>query len=248
MNKVLALAAAESKLVMRNRTVAISSFVLPVALGAFWAWSFGGETGSPLMAALVVALQIAVVLGMGVYVTATQTIVARRHNRVLKRLRTSGLSDAGLLAAIVIPTILIGAVQLAIFAVVNVVTGTPAPADPLALVLAVLAGLALVVTAALATSVVTPSPERAQITTLPLVFVLLGAAIAVVFVPIQSWWQALAAVPGAGIGQLMRIAFGGAAGDAAAVSPLLAATAGLLVWSGVFAWLAMRSFRWDPRT
>lgn len=247
-SKVLALAAAETKLVLRNRTVAVSSVLLPVALGAFWAWSFNDGNDNLQITAMVVALQIAVVLGMGIYVTATQTVVARRHSRVLKRMRTSGLSDTGLLAAIIVPSVVIGIVQLAVFAVINAVTGTPLPVEPLPLVIAVLGGLALVVTAALATAVVTPSPERAQITTLPLVFVMLGAAIALVFLPTDGWWQALVAVPGAAIGELTRLAFGGSGGADTVLPPVLAATVALLAWAAVFGYLALRRFRWDPRT
>ncbi len=49
------------------------------------------------------------------------------------------------------------------------------PVDPVPLVLAVVDGLALVVTAARTTTIGTPSPERAQIPILPLTSVLPGA-------------------------------------------------------------------------
>lgn len=85
---------AEIRLMARNRTVAVSSILLPLALGAFYVVLFG--TGDdPAEHAVGLALQIAVVLGMGVYVTVTQTVVARRHSGALKRMRTSGLSTAG---------------------------------------------------------------------------------------------------------------------------------------------------------
>lgn len=41
-DRVLALAATEAKLVLRNKTVAVSSVILPVALGIFWIFSFSG--------------------------------------------------------------------------------------------------------------------------------------------------------------------------------------------------------------
>lgn len=247
-SRMLALATVETRTMLRNRTVAVSAILIPLGLGAFWAVTFSGD-GGPTGAAVVIALQLAVVLGMGVYVTATQTLVARRQSRVLKRLRTTGLSDAELLIATVAPTVVLGLVQLVVFAVVNTLAGVPMPADPVVLALAILGGLALAITAALATTVVTPSPERAQITTLPLVFVLLGAAIVLALAPLGGWWQAAVAVPGAAVGQLTQLAMTGAtwapglAGLPAAVPALLASVA----WPVVFATFAVRRFRWDPR-
>lgn len=245
--RVFALASTETKLVLRNRTVAVSSVVLPLALGIFWATSFRSD--DPAQQAVVIALQLAVALGMGVYVTSTQTLVARRHNLVLKRLRTSGLSDRGLLLATITPSVVLGVLQLAIFAVVGVVSGAPLPVDPLPLALAVVGGLALVVTAAMVTAAVTPSPERSQITTLPLTFVLLGTAIFLSIAPTASWWQALVAVPGGAIGQLAQLSMTGATWTAGVggLPALLPSVVALIVWPAVFGVLARRMFRWDPR-
>ncbi|ODU02873.1 MAG: hypothetical protein ABS81_16215 [Pseudonocardia sp. SCN 72-86] len=241
--KYVALAGAELRLVMRNRTMAVSTLLVPVALGVFWAFSFGG---GPEVWPMVVALQAAVTLGMGLYLTATQTVVARRHTRVLTRMRTSGISDPGLLAATLTPAMAIALIQIVIFAVIDAVMGVAVPVNPLALVAMLLGGAALMVTAALATSVFTPSPERAQITTLPLVFVMLGGAIAMAVIPTEGWVQALLLVPGAAVGTLVRLAFGGEIGMGA-VTGTIVATLALVVWAGVFARVAMQRFRWDPR-
>jgi ABC-2 type transport system permease protein len=251
--KAVALALAETRLMLRNRTVAVSSVVLPLALGAMFAYTFrsGSDDGAvpPFVFASLVASQLAVVVGMTVYVTATQTVVARRHSLVLKRMRTSGLPDGGLLAATLAPCLVIALVQLLLFVPFDLYIGVPAPVDPLALVLAVVGGLALAVTAALATTTVTASPERAQITTLPMVFVLLGAAVAVALLPAAGWWQALAAVPGAAVGLLVRFAFlgGGWEAGAGGLPAIVPALVALVVWPVVFAVLARRSFRWEPR-
>jgi ABC-2 type transport system permease protein len=198
----------------------------------------------------VAASQLAVVVGMTVYVTTTLTVVARRHTRVLKRLRTSGISDAGLLVAIIAPTVAVGLLQLVLFVPFNAYMGMPVPVDPLAIALAALGGLALAVTAALATTIVTATPERAQITTLPLVFLILGASIAVAVIPGDGWWGLLALVPGAAIGELAGYGLaGGAWGPGLAGLPaVLPALVALVVWPVVFGVLAKRSFRWDPRT
>ncbi|WP_219413896.1 ABC transporter permease [Pseudonocardia nigra] len=247
-SRVLALTTTELQLLLRNKTVAVSSILLPLALGLFWAYSF--PAGEDLrMQAMVVTLQLIVVVGMGVYVTATTTLVARRHARVLKRMRTSGISDRGLLTATLAPTVVLALGQLVVFAVINTVSGVPLPVEPLWLVVAIAGGFALALTAALATAVVTPSPERAQITTLPFTFVVLGAAAVVPLVPADGVLQALVAVPGAAVGTLVQAAYtgemwgGDAFGIPAVVFPLLA----LSVWAQVFVWFARKRFRWDPR-
>jgi len=240
-DRVLALAGTEVELVLRNRTAAVSAVAVPVVLGCFWALLF--ETDDPLMAGMVVALQLANLLGLAVYASATQTLVARRHARVLRRMRTSGLTDAQLLVATVAPSVVLGLLQLVVFAVVDVAAGMPLPADPVALLLAILGGLALVVTAALATAVVTSTPERADHD-------------AAAGVPAARRGRpgaggaggccghVLALVPGVAVAQLTLLAFGGAtSGSAAAVPALLA----LLAWPVVFGALARRHFRWDPR-
>lgn len=246
-HRALALAGWELRLVLRNKTVAVSSILIPIGLGLLWAFTFDH---SPRLTPMVLALQVAVVLGMGVYVTATQTAVARRHDRVLTRMRTSGMSDGALLTATVAPAVVIGVVQLAVFTVINGVTGIPLPADPVVLVLGVLGGLALAVPAALATTIVTRSPERAQITTLPLTFLLLGAAIAAAVLPAEGWLRALVAVPGAAVGDLVRLGVTGEAWAAGVLGlpqavPALVAS---VVWPVVFVVLTRRGFRWDERS
>jgi ABC-2 type transport system permease protein len=246
--RVLALGAAEVKLLLRNRTAAISSLFLPVAFGVFFAWTFD-PTGDPTLWGMVVALQLVLTFAMGVYITATTTVVARRHSRVLKRMRTSGLSDTGVLAATAGPAVAIAAVHLVLYAIVNTVLGMPWPVDPVPLLVALVGGLAVCVTAAFATSVVTPSPERAQITTLPLFFVMFAAAFALPNVPLDSWWQALVLVPGAPIGQLTALAFAGGTWSPGLVGlpALLPALLSSVAWPVAFAVLARRHFRWDPR-
>ena len=249
-SRVLALASTEAKLVLRNRTVAVSSMLLPLGLGIFWAFSFGGSDGPTGGGAIILALQLGVVLSMGIYVTATQVLVARRHNGVLKRMRTSSLSDRGLLVATVTPSVLLGIAQLVVFAVFGAVTRTAVPVDAVPLVLAVVGGIVLVVTAAMATAVLTPSPERSQITTLPLTFLLLGGAVATSVIPLGiAPFQALALVPGAAVGQLVQLSVTGDTWSPgfAGIPLVVPAVVALALWSVGFGRLAVRRFRWDPR-
>jgi ABC-2 type transport system permease protein len=236
--RTLALATTEVLLILRNKTMAVSALVLPLGLGVLWAFQFG-SVDDPARQAVSLTLQLSVALAMGVYPAATQTLVARRHARVLKRMRTSGLTDGGLLVATLAPSVVLGVVQLAVFALVDVGTGAPPPTDVLPLVLAVPGGLALAVTAALATSIVTPSPERAQITTLPLMLVMLGVGVVAAIAPGDGWWPALMLVPGAALGELAQLAMTGGSW----APPVIA----LIAWPLVLGALALRHFPWDPR-
>ncbi|MFC4946851.1 ABC transporter permease [Pseudonocardia sp. GCM10023141] len=248
-SRVTALAVSELRLISRNRTVLVSSAILPLAMGVFFAYAFKANDLGVTGAAMAVAAQIAVVLAMGIYVTATQTLVARRHSRVLKRLRITGLTDRDLLVAVVLPTVVIGLGQLAIFLVFNLVSGTPWPVNVASMVIAVVGGIVLVVAAALATSVITPSPERAQITTLPLTFLLLGGAIVTAITALSGWWELLSLLPGAAVGSFVRFAMAGGIADQglAGLPAFVIPAVSLIGWSIAFLVLAARKFRWDPR-
>jgi ABC-2 type transport system permease protein len=248
---LLSLSTTELRVLWRNRTAMFTGGLMPLAMGIFWVFVFPADT--PGHWAIVVALQLAVVVGMSVYVTATSTITARRHALVLKRLRTSEIQDARLLGGLVAPGVALAIAQLIVLAVVDAAEGAPVPAEPGALVLAVLAGLSLCLTAALATTLITPTPERAQITTMPLLFVLMGGAVALTL-PVAALRsgtlpQTLMAVPGANIGRLTALAYSGhtwsigVAGLPAALPPILA----MIAWPLLLGWLSARYFRWEPR-
>lgn len=248
MNKVIALALSELRLLLRNKTAAVTTIVLPIALGLFWAWTMGGSSHL-VQTALVLNLQIAIVLAMGIYVTSTVAIVTRRHTKVLKRLRTSGLSDAGLLIGIILPSVVVALVQLVLFAVIDVLADIPLPIDALPVIFAVVGGIVLSIAAALATTIVTANPERAQITTLPLTFLLLGAGIVMLMLPDDGWWRLLVALPGAAVGELVRLSYFGGTWDVSSfgLPAALPALIALVAWPVVFAIAARRRFRWDDR-
>ena len=244
--RVLALMAAEVRLVVRNRTLAISSLLLPIAFGVFVALTF--DPGGRDMWATIVALQLVMTLTMSVYMTITQAVVARRQSRVLKRMRTSSMTDTVVLLAITGPGAAVALLHLVVYALIDLVLGAPVP-DPLPLLVVVGGGLAMCVTAAFATANVTSSPERAQITTMPLFLLMFAAAFVLPLVPVDSPLQALVLVPGAPIGQLTQLAFTGGtwAPGLLGLPALLPAVVSLAGWTVAFAVLARRSFRWDPR-
>lgn len=247
MNRFLALAGTELRLTVRNRTAAVTGIFLPVALGILWSRSIPGSV--PHKWATVASLQLSVVLAMSIYVSATTKLVSRRHAFVLKRLRTTELSDAEVLMATVAPNVVLGLAQLVMFGVVDVSGGMDVPNQPVALALALVGGLLVVVTAALVTASIASAPERAQIATLPLTFILLGGATAVGVLSSVSLRAGLTLLPGISIGTFTQLAFAGDlwsprfGGIPLAVPALIA----LVLWPTVFGVLAAKRFRWERR-
>jgi ABC-2 type transport system permease protein len=244
---VTALAGTELRLVVRNRPVAFTAIVMPLVLGFAWIYSFRPQDTAGW--ALLGGLQLTTVLGMTVYATAAGTLVQRRDTLVLKRFRTSALSDGELLTANVLPAMIFGVVQVLIMAGVDAVAGAPLPADIGALVLTVVGGLALCGGAALATAVITTAPERTQVTTLPFSFVLVSAALLPLFVAPGALRDALIVIPGVAVSELSSLAWNGAIwtpgpfGLPAGLAGLLA----LIGWTAVFVGIGVRRFRWEPR-
>lgn len=248
---VLALGLTEVKLLVRNRTAAFSALLMPALFGVFFAFQFSGNADgagwNPW--GLILALQLAFTFGLTVYATITQTVVGRRQSGVLKRLRTSSLTDNGILAALTGPALAVTAVHLVVFLVANPLLGAPAPADVLSLVLAVVAGLTLNVAAAYATAIVTSTAERAQITTMPLFMLAMGAGAACAAIPTDTPFALFTLLPGGAVGSFAGFAMDGGAfatgflGLPAIVLPLVS----LIAWPIVFAMLTRPRFKWDPR-
>lgn len=242
-----AIAASEIRVLWRNRTAATTAIAVPLLIGGIWAFTIRSD--DPASWGMIMALQLAVVLGFGVYVTVTATVTGRRHTEVLKRLRATGADDRAVLGGLAAPGVGFALAQLVALALIDGVSGAPAPAEPVVLVLAVLLGLALCVAAGLATTVVTHTAERAQLTTMPLAFVMMGGAVVLPLLDFGPLSQALVAIPGAGIGALCNLALRGTAWTAgpAGLPAALPALVSLAVWTVLFGLLARRYFQWQPR-
>lgn len=236
---MFAIARSELRMLIRNRLVAACAVLIPLGLGAVFLFQGLGSAG--VVAAV---LQVIVMIAMGVYVTATTTLAARRQTLFLKRLRSGAASDGTIIAGLVLPIVVISLVQ--VFIVLGVLAATSTfPVQPWLVVIAVLVTEALFTALALATAGVTNSPEHAQVTTLPVFFVALGVAVWVVFSAgdvsgILQWVQRV--LPGGATAEL--IVLGWAGGDLSAV-PLLIAIS--LAWVAVSVFVARSMFRWEPR-
>ncbi|MCW2695342.1 MAG: type transport system permease protein [Modestobacter sp.] len=253
--RVLALAAAETRLLLRNRTAVLNSVLLPLAMvaavGALTA-SNGGTVHGPG----VVATAIGVTLTFVTFYNLVTTFVARREELVLQRMRTGELTDAEVLLGTAVPTLLVTAVQVALVAVgVGVLGEWPAPVDVVLPLVALLGGGAVMVVLAAVSTSFTRTVEAAQFTTMPLV--LTAMMLSGLLVPLSDFPEQLAQVarllPLTPVVELSRLGLVGETWDGQAVdtagawaaSPL--ALVVLAGWLGGGALLARRVFRWAPR-
>jgi ABC-2 type transport system permease protein len=252
---VLALAAAETRLLLRNRTAVMSSVLLPLAVvaavGAITV-SNGGTVNGP---GLVVSA-LGVTLTFVTFYNLVTTFVARREELVLQRMRTGELTDAEVLLGTAVPTLVVTVVQVVLVAVgVGVLGEWSAPVDVVLPLLALLGGGAVMVVLAAVSTSFTRTVEAAQFTTMPLV--LTATTLSGLLIPLSGFPEQVAQVarflPLTPVIELSRLGLVGQTWDGQAVdtagawaaSPLpLAVLAGWLVGGAILARLV---FRWAPR-
>ncbi len=253
--RVLALASAELRLLLRNRTAAMNSLLGPVLLlgsvGAITV-SNGLELDGPGF----IASAIGITLIMVAYYNLVTIFVARREELVLQRMRTGELTDREMLLGTAIPTLLVTMVQVLVVAVGVVALGKwSAPVDVVLPLLAVLGGSALMVVLAAASTSFTRTVEAAQFTTLPLV--LAATLFSGLLVPLSGFPEPVAEVlrflPLNPVIELSRLGLVGETWSGHAVDTAGAWTAAPLPLAVLAGWLvvgavvARRVFRWAPR-
>ncbi|PRY36080.1 ABC transporter permease [Umezawaea tangerina] len=230
---ILALGRTELKLLLRNKTAAGIAVVTPLLIGALLL------TNEVLEWTFTITVQLVLMLGFTVYMTVTTSLVARRQDLYLKRLRTGEASDATVVVGLLVPIALLGLVQTALLLGMSTAAGAPLPDRPLLLVLAVVGGVAMCCAAGVATTAITSTAELGQITTAPFFFTLFGgAAWTMVSDPVDLRMLAL---PGGQIAELVKAAWGGS------TEHVPVAVAALAAWTAVGYFAATRVFRWEPR-
>ncbi|WP_020672397.1 ABC transporter permease [Amycolatopsis nigrescens] len=238
---MLSIALSELIQIFRNRSVLITSFVMPVAISAFFIYQHElfASVGS---LGYIAAIVMFTVCAFGLYASSVTTLASRRQNLFLKRLRSTAAGDAGILTGLVLPVTVIALVQVAvIMAVLGVVTGTPANLG--LLVLAVAATVAMMIGLGLATAGLTNSPEHAQVTTLPVSLGVIAVASWVGIAGTEDLTLLKRLLPGGSATELVVNAWNGGV----AVTDSLLLLAPTLAWVVVAVVLASRLFRWEPR-
>ncbi|QCP08737.1 ABC transporter permease [Micrococcus luteus] len=234
---MFAIARSEMTQLVRNRLVAASSLFIPLAFSAVLIFNRENFGGTPVTAALI----LVTVTAMGTYITATTTLASRRQNLFLKRLRSTSAKDASILSGLVLPIALVNLVQAGVIVAILSVVGTP-PVGVVAVVAAVVVLELMFVGAAIATAGLTNSPDHAQVTTLPLFVVALGAAMWVGLTGTEELAGVKRLLPGGAVTELIVEGWDGMVLHEA-VSLLLPSLAFVVA---AFA-MAKSTFRWEPR-
>jgi len=254
LHRVRALAAAETRLLLRNRTAVVNSVLAPLLLVAAIR-TFAAPDDGPAGAALL-ATAIGVTLVFTTYYNLVTTFVSRREELVLQRMRTGELTDAEILLGTAVPSLIVTLVQIVVVLTGAVVIGEWSPPVDVALPLvATVGGGLLMLALAAVSSAFTRTAESAQITTMP--FVLAATSLSGLFFPLTAFPEQLAHVarflPLTPVVELARLGLAGRtwngevvdlAGAWAQAPVPLAVLAG---WVLVAVVVARRVFRWAPR-
>lgn len=256
LRRVAALARAEATLLVRNRTALFNALLLPLVMVGFFTLVGGIGDADPVLAATsVLASLVSVCVLFVVYYNLTTAYVARREDRVLQRLLTGECTRPEILAAAAVPAVLVSVAQVAVgYAAVSLLVEPPGMVNPLLAAAGVLGGALLFALLGAATSGFSRTVESTQLTTLPVVLVVLPFA-GIFGAPGQSGvlWDVARFTPLRPVVELVWLGVAGVGPDgrtltfaetfAAAALPV-----GVLVaWSLLAALAARRRMRWEPR-
>lgn len=201
-----------------------------------------GLTSGPLM----VSTAAGILLIFSLYSSVTGLYVARREELVLKRLRTGEVSDPVILAGGASMYVAVCVVQIVVVAAVLSMMFGVAPQQPLAAAAGLVTGIALMTAMAAATAALCRTVESVLVATLPAIFIL--PMISGIYVPREvlpdALGEALLFAPLSSTVDLIRSGWT----DELTVGSALTRGALAAAWTALFAWIAVRRFRWEPRT
>ena len=244
--RVGALAVAEGTLLRRNPIALLIGLGMPLAWTLLVSQSQPPHSGQRAADAArnLTALIAAVLLSLVFYNLVT-SLVARREELMLKRLRTGELSDLEILLGSALPGIALATAQIGVGMVAAyTVFGLPPPANPVLLMVALVLGTLVFCLLAALTTVITRSVELAQVTAAPLLVASAAFGVLYPVADLPAAWRPLAkALPMTRVVELLRLGFTGPGSWGAAVAPTLV----LLAWVAAAAWATRRWFRWEPR-
>ncbi len=252
--RVGALARAEALLLRRNPIALLNALGTPV-VGVVLLNAFPPD-GAALPGAGIAVTLAAFALLFSLYYNLVTTLVARREELVLKRLRSGESSDREILFGAAAPAVVITWWQCIVGVVAaTVLAGMGVPVGPVLVVAAVVLGTVVFVLLAAASTAMTRSVEMAQLSTLPVVLIsmVLGGLFPVGVLPGPVQWVAQG-LPLTRVVDLLWLGFTGttrdgtAVGEWSATGGVPAALLVLAAWVIVGAVASRRFMRWEPRT
>ncbi|MCK0116411.1 ABC transporter permease [Isoptericola sp. S6320L] len=255
--RLLALARAETLLLVRNRAALTNALLLPVGFVGLFGLLGGvggdGASGADVAAAVLVMLLV-VALIFVVYYNLTTAYVARREDRVLQRLLTGSTTRVEALLAPALPAVVVTLAQLVLgYVAVAVVIGPPGMTNPVLLLVAVLGGAAVLGALAAATAGFSRTVESVQLTTLPVIVLVLPFAGMFPTPDIGPLSTVARFTPLHPVSELVLLGLNGtdAAGRTLSFVETFGAaalpTAVLVGWTALGILAARRGMRWAPR-
>ncbi|MFF2652611.1 hypothetical protein [Streptomyces sp. NPDC058045] len=238
---IRALVAAEIRVFLRQPVMVALALLLPAGLIAITA--LAEVSGSPEAWAQIAGRNMVATQCITVYFVALNTVTARRHTLALKRLRTTALPSLGIVAGLLAPPLLVGALQIVAVLAGLVAVGSPPPQHPVLVIASGVLGMAVAALAGVATSGFTATPEKAQWTMLPLFVAAMGATAILPTVDAAAA-GAVRTVPLVANAHLATAGWHSRTLDAGPVTVDLVL---MVVWIAVFAVVSWRTFRWERR-
>lgn len=245
--RVAGLARSNGLLLLRNRLTLVNAVVVPLAPALF---AVNGDRGDEAVGALVVSAVLMLAVLFPVFYNVLSLTVTRRDELVLKRIRTGETRDVELLVSLAIPGAVVALLVGAVLVPLAVALGFGTPMNLVLYALTLVAGCVLLACLALWTASWTRNAEAAQLSSLPVICLIVVGNIASVLP--DRWQQVLDFTPGAALAQLGVLSwFGdgpdGKVGYAASWGEAVMPSLVLVAWTGLAVVLASRSFRWEPR-
>lgn len=246
MNMTMRHGVLEIRLLFRRKTTAFAASVLPIGL-CVMTW-FTVRNHEPESWGSLVSDRFVMLMLLSVFMASMTVYTARRQSLVLKRMRTSELTDAGVITAVTMPVVTMGVVQVLVYVVFCLVVGAPMPVHPWLLLLGLVSGVLMTVAAGMAVAAVSRSVEATTITAFPVIVATL-AGLFMQDAPDVSVVVSGVMLPLIGPADLVAKGWSGhdAGATLTSVPALMPGLASTLLWAVVFAAVIARFFRWEPR-
>ncbi len=250
------LAWSEALLLRRNPLALLIAIGLPICAVLLVRTSpelaavIGADTG-----AAIVTTVAAVALNLVVYYNLVTSLVARREDLVLKRLRTGEATDLEILAGTATPAVGIAWAQVVLAGLTSAALfGLSVPVNLLLVLLALVLGALVFALLAAATTPLTRTVELAQLTTTPMLLIPLNFS--GLYFPLSNMGpleQLCRLLPLTPVVDLLRLGLSGTTQDgrtvdlAGSFGPAVQPVLVLLAWAIVGGLATRRWFRWEPR-
>lgn len=169
-SRIRSLGQAEFRQFLRNRTLIIM-MIFPVALTLMINRTYGEHDAAGAVVSVDYLIQF--VLLFSIYYPILSITAARRDEKVLKRLRVGELTDLDILISLAVPAVFSSLTIVVLSATSLILLGSPLPDNPFPLILSLPLGFPLAWGLALLTSTITPNAEAAQITSMPVVILIM---------------------------------------------------------------------------